>query len=157
MNQLEIFEKIKDKFAEHIIDISSPITRRIFVHVRSEKFIEIIRALKDDYGFYHLSTISVVDKTTSFEILYHLANSFISLTVRVQINRENPQIASICEVIPGAILYEREIQDMFGIKVINIPDARPLILPDDWPDGVYPLRKDWNYQAPEEKIPGERQ
>ena len=41
-------------------------------------------------------------------------------------------------MIPGAILYEREIQDMFGIVVEDIPDPRRLLLPDDWPEGQYP-------------------
>ncbi|MBM3296072.1 MAG: NADH-quinone oxidoreductase subunit C, partial [Candidatus Aminicenantes bacterium] len=57
-------------------------------------------------------------------------------------------------VIPGALFYERELQDMFGLVIDNIPDARPLILPDDWPEGQYPLRKDWKHERPEEKIPG---
>ena len=57
-------------------------------------------------------------------------------------------------VIPGAVLYEREIQEMFGIVVEGIPDGRRLNLPDDWPDGVFPLRKDWTHVRPEEVIPG---
>ncbi|HOJ26461.1 MAG TPA: NADH-quinone oxidoreductase subunit C, partial [Candidatus Saccharicenans sp.] len=65
-----------------------------------------------------------------------------------------PVLPSICEIIPGAILYERELQDMFGITVQNIPDGRPLLLPDDWPAGNYPLRKDWQYERPPEVIPG---
>ncbi|MCM8816916.1 MAG: NADH-quinone oxidoreductase subunit C [Candidatus Omnitrophica bacterium] len=157
MNQAEIFEKIRTNLSAQITDISMPSPRRIFVSVAPEKLIETLKILKDDFGFYHLSTISGLDKITGFEVLYHLANSFVSLTVRVQIDRAKPEIISICEVIPGAILYEREIQDMFGIKVINIPDSRPLVLPDDWPEGEYPLRKDWNYQPPAETIPGEEQ
>jgi Ni,Fe-hydrogenase III component G len=57
-------------------------------------------------------------------------------------------------VIPGAILYERELQDMFGIVVEGLPDPRPLLLCDDWPAGEHPLRKDWKFERPEEKIPG---
>ncbi|MCM8759198.1 MAG: NADH-quinone oxidoreductase subunit C [Candidatus Omnitrophica bacterium] len=121
MNQAEIFEKIRTNLSAQITDISMPSPRRIFVSVAPEKLIETLKILKDDFGFYHLSTISGLDKITGFEVLYHLANSFVSLTVRVQIDRAKPEIISICEVIPGAILYEREIQDMFGIKVINIP------------------------------------
>ena len=57
-------------------------------------------------------------------------------------------------MIPGAILYERELQDMFGLVVENIPDPRPLLLADDWPAGEYPLRKDWQFNRPAEIIPG---
>jgi NADH:ubiquinone oxidoreductase subunit C len=44
--------------------------------------------------------------------------------------------------------------DMFGMTVDHIPDPRPLVLPDDWPAGNYPLRKDWKFERPEEVIPG---
>ena len=47
----------------------------------------------------------------------------------------------ICPIIPSATLYERELQEMFGIMVEGTPETERLLLPDDWPDGVYPLRK----------------
>jgi Ni,Fe-hydrogenase III component G len=116
--------------------------------------LEPVRFLKDSLGFAHLSTITGLDKNDVFEVLYHFANEYLSLSVRITTPRNEPVIPSICEVIPGAILYERELQDMFGIVVENIPDPRPLVLPDDWEQGVYPLRKDWTFERPEEVIPG---
>jgi Ni,Fe-hydrogenase III component G len=32
---------------------------------------------------------------------------------------------------------------MLGLTVTGTPDPSRLFLPDDWPDGVYPLRKDF--------------
>jgi Ni,Fe-hydrogenase III component G len=43
--------------------------------------------------------------------------------------------------VPTATLYERELQEMFGFVVAGTPDSGRLLLPDDWPDCVYPLRK----------------
>ncbi len=157
MNENTIIDRIKELLGEKVVEITLQRSRRIFLIVSPENLLETIRILKNDLGFYHISTISGVDRTKDFEILYHLANNQTSLTVRVSVSRENPEIQSVCEVIPGAILYERELQDMLGIKVINIPDPRPLVLPDDWQQGNYPLRKDWSYKSPEEKIPGEKQ
>jgi Ni,Fe-hydrogenase III component G len=57
--------------------------------------------------------------------------------------KANPVIDTITPIIPGAILYEREIQDLLGLKVKDHPDPRRLVLPDDWEEGVYPLRKDY--------------
>ena len=37
---------------------------------------------------------------------------------------------------------EREAFDMFGLRAIGLPDERRLVLPDDWPNDLYPLRKD---------------
>ncbi len=151
-----ILDKIKELLGEMIDEIKKPAERRIFLSVSVDNLTEAIKKIRDELGFYHLSTISGVDTVNDFEILYHFANNQVVLTLRVKVQKENPEIPSICGLIPGAILYEREIQDILGIRVKNIPDSRPLILPDNWPAGNYPLRKDWQYQVPEEKIPGEK-
>ena len=48
----------------------------------------------------------------------------------------------ITPLIPGAEWIEREMHDILGITFRNHPNMRRLILSDDWPEGVYPLRKD---------------
>jgi Ni,Fe-hydrogenase III component G len=53
----------------------------------------------------------------------------------------DPRLPSICPLIPSATLYERELIEMFGFVIEDTPDPARLLLPDDWPDGVYPLRK----------------
>ncbi|VDY32844.1 Hydrogenase-3 component E [Morganella morganii] len=44
--------------------------------------------------------------------------------------------------VPAAVWGEREIRDMYGLRPVGLPDERRLVLPDDWPDDLYPLRKD---------------
>ncbi len=154
MADAELIQQLKEILKEKAGEIVSPAPRRIFISVDQKDFLEVIRILRNTLEVTHLSTISGVDKQESFELLYHFANAEASITIRVLIPRNDPHVQSICEIIPGAILYEREIQDMFGIVVDGIPDPRPLLLPDDWPQGQYPLRKDWKYERPPEKIPG---
>ncbi len=154
MAETELIQKLKEALKEKAREIVSPAPRRIFIFINQQDLLEVIRTLKTTWGATHLSTITGVDKQESFELLYHLANAEASITVRLLIPRNHPHVQSICEVIPGAILYEREIQDMFGIVVDGIPDPRPLLLSDDWPKGEYPLRKDWKFERPPEKIPG---
>ena len=43
--------------------------------------------------------------------------------------------------------FERELSEMFGVTVVGIPNPERLYLPDDWPEGVYPLRKDFERRA----------
>ena len=47
--------------------------------------------------------------------------------------------------VPAASWYEREVMDLLGLKAEGHPDPRRLVLPDDWPEGVYPLREDYKY------------
>ncbi len=154
MNDQDTVQKITELLKEKASEVTNPAPRRIFVKMDRADLVEGMRLLKENLDFTHLSTITGVDKGDAFELLYHLANGYVSLTVRILAPRTDPEVPSICEAIPGAILYEREIQEMFGVVLKNIPDPRPLLLPDDWPAGEYPLRKDWKYERPPEVIPG---
>jgi Ni,Fe-hydrogenase III component G len=146
----KINAEIKDKVQE--IAISAPL--RINVKVAHEQLLAVLQYLKGQLGFTHLATITGLDAGESFEVVYHMASNLATVNVRILTPRNAPRIPSICSVIPGAILYERELQDMFGLVVENIPDSRPLLLADDWPAGEYPLRKDWHFNRPAEIIPG---
>jgi Ni,Fe-hydrogenase III component G len=44
-------------------------------------------------------------------------------------------------MIKGAEFIEREMHDLLGIDFPGHPNLVRLILPEDWPDGVYPLRR----------------
>ncbi len=85
------------------------------------------------------------------EALYHFANENAIITLRVKIPYSNPQIESICDLIPSASLYERELMELFGFDFVNTPNREKLVLPDTWPDEVYPLRKSFTGLADQEK------
>ena len=155
MSDQDVVNKITELLQEKASEIVNPAPRRVFVKIERQNLLESLRLLKDKFGITHLSTITGLDRGEFFEMLYHLANESLSLTVRTPVPRTEPDVPSICEVIPGAVLYEREIQEMFGIIVKNIPDPRRLLLSDDWPEDQHPLRKDFVFERPKEVIPGE--
>ncbi|HSQ35367.1 MAG TPA: NADH-quinone oxidoreductase subunit C [Candidatus Binatia bacterium] len=154
MNSEAIFEKINGDIKDLIIEAAQVAPRRINVKVDRGQLLAVLAFLKDQLHFTHLATISGVDLGEHFEVLYHVSNDTTTLHVRILTPRSEPHIPSVCPVIPGAILYERELQDMFGMVVDNIPDPRRLLLCDEWPEGQYPLRKDWKFNRPAEIIPG---
>lgn len=53
-----------------------------------------------------------------------------------------PEIDSITNEIPGAGWSEREYMDLLGFKFKNHPKPKKLVVCDDWPKGIYPMRKD---------------
>jgi Ni,Fe-hydrogenase III component G len=75
------------------------------------------------------------------EALYQFVSGPVVATLRVSVPYHDARVPSVCGIIPSATLYERELREMFGIEVEGTPDTGKLLLPDDWPDGVYPLRK----------------
>jgi Ni,Fe-hydrogenase III component G len=79
----------------------------------------------------------------ALEVLYFFCNGPAVVTLRVLLLREAASIASVCGLIPSADFFECELSEMFGITVVNTPDPNHLFLPEEWPTGVYPLRKDF--------------
>jgi len=87
---------------------------------------------------------TAIDSEQYYEVLYHFSHDQTGtvLTVKALIrDRENPSVESLGQFIPGVLWIEREMHDLMGIEFRNHPDMRRLILADDWPEGVYPLRK----------------
>ena len=64
------------------------------------------------------------------------------MVIRSLVPPLNPEFPAVSPRVPAAIWYEREVRDMFGIQPVGLPDERRLVLPDDWPADLYPLRKD---------------
>ena len=76
------------------------------------------------------------------EVLYHFCSGAAIVTLRVYTPRDAAWVPSLCRAVPSAEFFERELSEMFGVTVADAPDPSRLFLPDDWPEGVYPLRKD---------------
>ena len=64
------------------------------------------------------------------------------ITVKTLIPGSDPTFPSVTPLVPACVWYEREAYDMFGLVAEGLPDKRRLVLSDDWPDGLHPLRKD---------------
>ena len=77
------------------------------------------------------------------EALYFFASGAAVVTLRLLLPRDAASVASVCSITPSASFFERELSEMFGITVVDTPDPNRLFLPDNWPPGVHPLRKDF--------------
>lgn len=140
----DIEGKLKEIFKDSILETTIPREHRLWVKVPVSKFRDIIRYLKDNFGFTHITTITAIDAGEEIEIIYHLFSQGVTLNLKTAIPMATAEIETITDILPGATLYEREAQDLMGVKFKNHPDPRRLVLPDDWPEGVYPLRKSYS-------------
>lgn len=101
-----------------------------------------------DIDYPHLAVVSGVDVGDAVELLYHMQVFYgipkaeVNVTITVPVPKKNLVIPTISHLIPGAVYTEREKQEMLGVTVEGIPDPRGLFLPADFPEGVYPWRKD---------------
>ncbi len=118
---------------------------RIYLSVSEEIFMDALIFLKEELGFDHLCTITGLDAGENFEFLYHVAEpGGIVMTLKFKTRREDPvSIHTVLPVYNGATFYERELEGLLGIKVEGLTPGRQYPLPDNWPKGEYPMRKDW--------------
>ncbi|GMQ77665.1 MAG: hypothetical protein BMS9Abin02_0153 [Anaerolineae bacterium] len=136
--------KLKERFPDDILDDSRERFSGLIVAV--EKVEEIAAYVKDELGFNYLSSVTGVDliEDNKMEVVYHtysIDQGGGSLTLKVQVDRENPVVPSLIDTWPGADFQEREIWDLFGIHFEGHPDLRRIFL---W-EGFHghPMRKDW--------------
>jgi membrane-bound hydrogenase subunit beta len=121
-----------------------PVARRIFLEVPSEIFMDVIKYACEELQFDHLCTITGLDAVEYFEFIYHISNDDGTvLNLKIKSPKENPVINSVLPVFNGATFYELELEGLLGVEVAGLPKDRQYPLPDNWPKGEYPLRKDW--------------
>ncbi|MGA6992351.1 MAG: NADH-quinone oxidoreductase subunit C [Candidatus Deferrimicrobiaceae bacterium] len=147
MEPKAIFDALKDRFGEAVLELQEENFRPAFLVVSPEKIKEIGQFLRDDPAmkFDSLMCLSGVDYKDRFAVAYHLHSLSIGHQVGVKtfLPKEAPSLPSVDEVWPAANFQEREAFDLFGIFFEGSWDLRRILLPEDW-EG-HPLRKDYQY------------
>jgi len=95
-------------------------------------------------AFDYLFCLTCVDWKTHLTMVYHLSSTTYrhSVVIKSKLNRDNAEIESVAAIWRTAEFHEREVYELFGVKFLNHPDLRLLILPDGW-EGRNPMRKDF--------------
>jgi ech hydrogenase subunit E len=122
-----------------------PEPNRLDAVIRPADLVPGVRALQQARWGY-LSAITGIDRgpeAGAMEALYHFCTGPAVVTLRITLPREEASVSTICEIIPSASVYERELAEMLGVTVQDTPHPERLFLPDDWPGDVHPLRKDF--------------
>ena len=148
MTREELVESIKAELSSMLIDTVERSPARCYVACEPENSIEANQWMVDHGG--RLATATGVDCRDWIEMCYHYCFEplkDIVVTVKTRGYKPECEIPSFGAHLPGAQFIEREVQDLLGAKFVGHPDPRRLILADDWPEGVYPLRKDYCHEA----------
>ncbi len=88
-----------------------------------------------------ISAITGIDLDATIGVYYHVRTSNALLTIKTEVSKENPKIPTITDIIPGAVFHEMEVTDLLGVIFEGHPSPGRLVLPENWPEGVFPLRK----------------
>jgi Ni,Fe-hydrogenase III large subunit/Ni,Fe-hydrogenase III component G len=151
MDAHERLNQLKEKFGAQIVRADFPNDSRLYVYVDPQALKAVCRYVFRDLDARYVISIGADDRPFSGNFLVFHDFAFdrdkILCSIITQIPPDNPKVDSISDIIPGANWAEREIRDMFGIEPVGHPYPKRLVLPDGWPDGLHPLRKDmdWNH------------
>jgi NADH-quinone oxidoreductase subunit C len=126
---------------------------------------ESFRFFKEDSKLHldFLSDITAVDywkkKEPRFEVVYQVVplKGGRRLRVRVPVPEEDAAVESLTPLWKGANFLEREVWDLFGIRFVDHPDLRRILLYEEFQG--HPLRKDypvnlWQPRVPERPVEG---
>ena len=137
----------RERFGNAILKVHWSSKDQVVIDVAADKAPDVVEFLYYGRGGW-LSVVVGNDERSlnaSYAIYYVLsmeAEDPCFCTVRVTTTADSCEFYSVSPRVPAVIWGEREVQDMFGLRAIGITDNRNLVLPDDWPQGIYPLRKD---------------
>jgi NADH-quinone oxidoreductase subunit C len=116
------------------------------LEIAPAKIVSVCGFLKYDQQYVRLSAVTAVDRYPAeprYEVVYHLHSieRNARLRLKCRIGGGTPEIESVTGVWRAANWYERELWDLFGIRFLNHPGLKRILMPEDW-EG-HPLRKDY--------------
>ena len=149
----EIIEHLQQELGPGLVDATIPCERRVSIKIKSVVLSKAVNALKKRYSALRFITISTVDNGLDFEFLHHFDVDGAVITLRSLKPKEDNTLESIVDLIPAANFIEREIADLFGVKILNHPQLQHLILTKDWPDDKRPLREPLEGEIPPQTRP----
>ena len=139
----EVRTAIEDQFEGLRGTVRIQRERRLWLAVGYPEFRPVFNFLADRLGFGQLSTITGTDEGTDLGYLYHLARESGTVLTLMTQAAKGETIGSVGDRFPGAVIYERELVDLFGARIAGLPEGPRYPLPDDWPVDAHPLLKDW--------------
>jgi len=146
----ERLNQLEEKFGDAIERADLTGDNRLFVFVHPSALKSICKHLFRELDARYVISIGADDRPYSGQFLvahdFAFDRDHLLCSVLTHVPPEDPKVDSIASVVPAANWAEREIKDMVGIEMLGHPYPKRLVVPDGWPEGVYPLRKDfaWN-------------
>ncbi|SHG96332.1 NADH dehydrogenase subunit C [Thermosyntropha lipolytica DSM 11003] len=136
----DLLKEIRKNFPSVTIEEDEFLTLRIN---DGGSLLPLLKLLKTGYGFNYLANLTAVDYKDKFTVVYHIYKipENEKVCIKVDINRDKPELDSAVSLWPAADFQEREVYDLMGIVFRGHPNLERILLPADFVG--HPLRKDY--------------
>jgi len=146
-------ENLKKGLADYILKVEKTQENRILVDVKPERIRDFSKRVIEIGGRYQVSIgYDNIQRDGTLGMIHAFVFDRENLFLRIQtfVPKDNPVLESITPDIPNAGWSEREYQDLLGFRFEGHPKPKRLVLADDFPEGIYPLRTEvpWNLMPP---------
>jgi Ni,Fe-hydrogenase III large subunit/Ni,Fe-hydrogenase III component G len=150
----EVQQAVADGIGEGLLQAKALQPDLLWLDVDPAQLRAAARVVKEELGARFLVTVGIDQRPLGqgygIVHLFSFDTQHLFAALDCAVAEGEERIDSITPLIPGASWAEREFQDLIGVKADGLPDPRRLVLPDDWPEGMHPLRRDfpYNYRPP---------
>ena len=142
-NENDIVAALQTKFKDASVQVQPEQLGRAAVIADASTHREVLKVLLEADEKTAVSAITGIDLGTNMGVFYHIRTSKGGIiTIKTEIPKEKPRIRTISDLLPGAAFHEMEVADLLGVVFEGHPSPGRLVLPENWPDDVFPLRKD---------------
>ena len=117
---------------------------------------EVAKFCRDDLSFDYLLDISSVDnfgEEPRFEMVYELYSMKLAthLRLKFRISEGDGDVPTVSDIWPTANWHEREVYDMMGLRFVDHPDLRRILMWEGYP--YFPLRKEFPLEGLPSNMP----
>lgn len=140
-------QAVRDTFPGAVLDATWQAADQVTITVPTDMLPDVVEFLYYGRGGWLPNMVANDERPINGSYaLYYLLSMEESdpgfVVVRAEVDPDSMEYPSVTPRVPACVWSEREAFDMFGLRAQGLPDERRLVLPDDWPDDLYPLRKD---------------
>ena len=140
-----IVEEIRQKFPNEVKSTSILRGNTWLIELRKEHLPAVVEYAHNTIGGNLLTMVATdrVDTEDDYLVDYVLGWYRLGQTIvfRATTRRGDESFASVTPLVPSADWYEREAKESLGLTPVGHPNPRKLLMADDWPDDVFPMRK----------------
>jgi formate hydrogenlyase subunit 5 len=141
--EIDILGVLQAKFKGTSVQVQPEILGKVAVLADASTHRDVLEALLKADEKTAVIAITGIDLGATMGVFYHIRTSRRGIiTIKVEVPKKKPQIKTISDLMPGASFDEMEVTDLLGVVFKGHPSPGRIVLPDNWPDGVFPLRKD---------------
>ena len=140
-NNFDMINLLESKFGDKI-QIQKGVAGEASIVANNDVHRDVLQEMINADEKTGVTAISGVDLGGNLAAYYHVHTAKSFFTIKTAVPRTDPKIRSVVDIHPGAKFHELEVTDLFGITFVGNEFNGHLVLSENWPDGVYPLRKD---------------